>query len=856
MSIKKFLRSLPCLLRTRLWGPRTHAIRFFHLMAEGFLDEIEAWVREGLGGSLLVRRYTALVDDMIRSIFDSAGGGTATVMIATGGYGRGELAPYSDVDVMFFARDRSDTSASERILYKLWDTKLDISHSFRTASECIEEAGRDVRTRTSLLEARYIAGSRDLYDLFVQKVYPEMVSRKKKDFLRDKLKEMEKRHLTGGDSVFLLEPNVKEGEGGLRDVHTAYWLSKVVLKAEDFSAFLGLMAFHDRRRFSRAYDFLLRARYCLHIESRRRNDILSLEYQKNVSQRLGFRDSGRFTASERMLRYYYLQSRIIKEVARKIVVRCSKPYVPFFRSFTVRRLSDEFSVSGGRLIATKEKLFALTPERIMRGFYLYSKTGSKFSDVLKERVQANLLKINRNTRSSPDAVQDFLDILKGGRVYETLREMHEMGVLGRFLPEFGALSLRVVHEPYHMYTVDEHTLRAVRNLEALRTGRYKHIEDLHELFHETDEHEVLFMALLFHDIGKAAGRHHEEEGYKRLKRIMERFNLDIRKRAKVEFLVKNHILMSRIALKREPGDPEVIAQFSDAVGDHENLKALYLVTYADMSAVNPGFWNSWKAYLLRELYVNTRNHLSGVREDRDEYLRRLAGDLSADLDGQVFRDFLDEMPERYLLFRTKDRIIDDFRLFREAEEKAFAMRIDSGSDAAVEISVCAADAPGLFSKIVGFLSSKGMNIVNGRIFTGRGGYVIDNISVSNWKDLWWEGLPGDLESGLRRIVVDREPVTVGGSKNKKGSPFDVFIELDNETSHEFSLIEIFCPDRIGLLYEMADVMYRAGIDIFSARINTQAGLAQDVFYVRAGEEKLSYMNAEEVLSDLWSTLTK
>ena len=817
------------------------------------LREIEYWFRAGFAGRLLAEKYTRMIDTLIEDIANSLHLDANAAIVAVGGYGREELAPFSDIDVMLLIPNRKDTEKAQRILYKLWDTGLDISYSFRTPDECVVEAFRDVKTRTSLLECRYVAGDKGIYDTFRKDVYPEIAYKRQKDFVREKLREMEKRHLDAGDSIFLLEPHLKEGEGGLRDIHTAYWLSKVALKTGNMSAFLGLMDSYDYKRFLSAYDFLLRTRFSLHLVSKRKNDVLSFEYQKDVANDLGFRDSRKFKAPERFMRYYYLKSKVIKDITRKLMVISSRPYVRVYRDMNIKRMTDEFFVSGGSLITTRKDLFAVRTEKIMEGFYLYSKTGRRFSDTMKEHIRSNLLRIRRRTRSSPEAVHYFLDILKGRRVYETLREMHETGVLGRFIPEFGALRLLVVHEPYHMYTVDEHTLLGIRNLEGLRDTRYGSLEDFHRIFIETKDLDTLFLALLFHDIGKAAGRHHEEEGYKRLKNIMERFNLDIKKRARIEFLVKNHILMSKIALRSEASDIEVLASFADAIGDPENLKAIYLITYADMSAVNPGFWTSWKSYLLRELYDHTMDYLMGIRADRSEYIKSLQT-YCPDIVMSELIDFLEEMPERYLLSTTKGKVIEDYKLMQQVKESGFAMRIDSRSDGVAELSVSAEDCPGLFSRIVGYLSSRGLNIVNGRIFTGRNGIVIDKISISNWKDVWWEGLAREVEDGLRGIIVGGKPINIVRRQRHAGGPFDIFIELDNEASEEFSVIEVFSQDRLGLLYDISHVLYKKGIDIVSARINTEAGLAQDVFYTQTKKDKIDYVKAQEVLAELWSIL--
>ncbi|MBI5101757.1 MAG: [protein-PII] uridylyltransferase [Nitrospirae bacterium] len=835
-------------------------------MNDAALTELGLWVKDGCNGLVLTGRLTSKIDSMIREVYEnnqaqgagavnSAHGEAAKnpALVATGGYGRMEMAPYSDVDIMFLVGDRDDTSGIERILYSLWDTGLDISHCVRTPEDCLDEAFKDIRTRTSLLESRFICGNAGLFEKFKKDIYPEIAFRKQKDFVREKLRESGRRHLSSGSSVFLLEPHVKEGEGGLRDIHTAYWLSKVAVRTESYTGFFGDIGVTDRRRFSDAYEFLLRTRFCLHLTGRRKNDVLSYEFQRPVAEMLGFRDSSKFSATERMLRYYYLKGRTILDVTSEIVSKCSRPYVTGRKDMEVKNINDGFSISGGSLITTAQGLLRENPDRILEAFYLYGKTGRRFSEALGKNIRRTLVRINKSTRNSKKSVQHFLEVLKGGRVYETLRIMHETGVLGRFIPEFGALRMLVVHEPYHMYTVDEHTLIAIRNLEQLRTTSYKNLEDLHNIMNTVERTDILFLSLLLHDIGKAAGRHHEEEGYKRLKNITERFNFNVQKRLRIEFLVRNHILMSEMALKREASDIEVITRFAESVGDEENLKAIYLITYADMSAVNPGFWNSWKAYLLRELYLNTLDYLNGVGLNRTEYIKGILSN-SRGADADDLQEFISGMPGKYLLSTSRVKILDDFRLFGLARETGFAVRIDSRSDGLVDISVSTADTPGLFSRIVGLISSRGLNIVNGRIFTGGNGLVIDKISVSNWQEVWWEGLAASLTEGLREAVTGNGHFTIRGRNDRVSSPFDIFVEIDNEASEEFTIIEVFSPDRLGLLYQISDVMLKNDIDISSARINTEAGLAQDIFYVQSDGRKLDCYSGQKVLSELWTTL--
>ncbi|MBI5847400.1 MAG: [protein-PII] uridylyltransferase [Nitrospirae bacterium] len=808
---------------------------------------------QGLRGRQLAGHYTSSVDEKVVGIFNSLADDPELLLVATGGYGRKELAPYSDIDIMFLSESRKNTAAAEKVLYRLWDERLDISHAFRTLNECTEEAFRDIRTRTALLESRYLAGSRRLYERFTKEVYPAIAHRKQKQFVSEKLAEREKRHISTGDSIYLLEPHIKEGDGGLRDIHAVLWLARVVFRIKDIDGLGAILDRHDYKRFLDAYDFMIQIRYCLHAESKRQNDILSFEYQRAVASRLGFRDSNKFSGAERMMRYYYLKGRIIKEISHAVMVQCSRQYAPLFRDFTKKKITGDFSLSGGKLIARNEAVFSGHSEKIMEAFYHLSKTDKRFSNRLRALIRDSLPRINSRTRSIPAAVHHFREIMKGSRVSETLREMHDSGVLGRFIPEFGALRSLVVHEAYHMYTVDEHTLLAIRNLERLRTTTVKSLEALKEIILGMGQLDVLFLSILFHDIGKAVGKHHEEEGYKRLKSIMGRLNMPPEKRLRIEFLVRNHVLMSRIAMTREIDDPEVIALFADAVGDRENLRAIYLITYADMSAVNPQFWNAWKSSLLSELYERTSQYLSGSGGVAKNH------DVAALFPGKTALQkglslFLEAMPERYLLSTTDARLKEDFLLYQKASDRGAAVRIEVMPDGIAEIVISASDAPGIFSRIVGFLSMKKLNIVHGRIFTGKSGIVIDKIAVSNWKDVWWDGLESDIVVGLEAAVLKRTDIPFTGLTHEKHGLFDAFVEIDNESSDVYTLVEIFSQDRIGLLYDISRIFYQKGAGVVSARINTEAGLAQDIFTIRCGDNKADYETALEILRDLWNML--
>lgn len=835
------------------------------------INELQGLLDKGYSGRQLAALQTAKTDSVLSGIFCSFTGEAPLCLMAIGGYGRGELAPFSDIDIMLFAKDRAASELAKKILYRFWDTGLDISHSFRTHSDCISEAKKDARTKTALLEHRYIAGDRSLYTYFCENTYPEMAFRKQREFISEKLRESELRHRRTGDSVYMLEPNIKDGKGGLRDIQTVIWLTSVKLRLRHFDELSKLLAPENFRRLGKAYDFLLKVRFCLHLLSGRKNDLLSYEFHDRVAGMLNFKPSKRFLSAERFMRYLYLKQAVINDMASLSgdiltlpdrSIRAANEESPSRFLPSRKKLTADFYISKNRLASTTI-MFRKAPERIMEAFSLMSRTGKDFSTRLREEVGRNLFRINKETRVSQRAVEWFMDVLRGERAYDTLREMHACGVLGRFIPEFGALSFLVVYQPYHLYTVDEHTLYAIWHLFALENTKYRKLSRLSAIFHGIKHKETLILALLLHDIGKGAGGRHEETGYIDLKKVVERFNLNIELRGRLEFLVRKHTLMTGFALRREIDDPEVIAQFADEVVTVENLEALYLLTYADMSAVNPDFLTDWKAYLLLDLYEKTHSYLCGLGSVTSGGNESWGGYARSDIE-----HFLTLMPARYIIPTPHDKVLADFELYMEVVKKGFALRVNEGNGG-VELTIGAWDKPGLFAGIVGVLSSMGMNIYRARIYTGEGGLVIDRLYVSNWKELWWKGMEDQLEKRLNVAVCETRKVDAGfhpHTQPDKGNAvllyekgcerFAPFIEIDNETSVNSSIVEIFAHDRLGFLYDILGLMHKEKVDIISARINTESGLVNDIFHVQADGGKLSNISVYGLMLSLWKKIAR
>lgn len=842
-------------------------------IGNGLCDMAERLIMAGANGIEAAQQLTLSVDELLVSAYksaacyDDADMAPMLSLVAVGGYGRMELAPYSDIDIMLLAKSRAEDimEAAQSVLYSFWDMGLNISHCFRTLNECVEDAMNDLQTRTSLIESRFLAGSEMLWGEFKQDIYQKLLFKNKKEFIGGILREIERRHKEYGDSVYLLEPNVKEGRGGLRDIHSVSWLLKAGLRVQDIEGLKKMLSPNEYSHFIKAYDFTLKTRLCLHFISKRKNDILSFDIQNETAKRLGFKDTKRFLSSEILLRLYYRKAKSIMDVLTRLMHMCGRKYVHLqggINASGVKKVTDDFYISMNEIIVRDKDIFRNT-DKILEAFYIYSFTGKKFSYQLRELLRSRFLFINKKTRSSKKAVMHFMDILKGNRVYETLREMHDTGILDRFIPEFGRLRHLVIHEPYHRYTVDEHTLIAVRNLEMLRYTKQKRLQYLADIFRNLKQ-EILFLAVLFHDIGKGANSQqimiddgamlytnkHEDTGYRLLKGIFERFNIGYEDRQTIEFLVRNHVVLSKLALTRDPDAPETITQLAELVENEENLNALYLITYADMTAVNPHFWTEWKAYLFHDIYIRTRDHLLGIKR---HYM---------DISDNGIKRFVEDMPYRYLISNTIDTINADFKMASEKKDKRPIISIKEKADGTAEFTIITDDMPGLFSRIVGVLGFRGLNILRARLYTGKSGLVVDKILVSNWRDIWWQGMEERIKEDLKDAIgrsqdaigekiYNLSSITSTSCLSPFSKRFESFIEIDNETSGEYTILELLSPDRLGLLYDISSQFYAYGVDIIVAVINTEDRVANDVFYLQYKNGKLSAEIIMKILNSIY-----
>ncbi|MBF0564540.1 MAG: HD domain-containing protein [Nitrospirae bacterium] len=814
-------------------------------------ERLGSLLKKGFSGLDIVRYHAKSMDKTLSGLLPADLDRRPIAVFATGGYGRMELCPHSDVDVMFLVKDDSCKALVEDIYYRLIDTGINLSHSVRTEYECFEEARGDLRTRTSLLDIRLIAGSQSWAAAFLQKSYPEVVLRGSRGFFTDRLKEFKARQKKFGQSVFLLQPNVKESGGGLRDVHEAIWLSKIALGLKKFEDLEKVLSEEDYVKLSRAYDFLLRLRIALHLASGKEQDLLTFDFQRKAADMLDVHDTKYFSASERLLRFYYLKARTIKEITEKARNVAGSMYVVIPRSFRTIKINERFSLSQNKIMLNGAVSFRERPWIVVEAYMLHLKTSKSFTMHLRESIRKSLFLINKKVRASREAVRGIMDIFESERPYAALKMMHDDGVLDRFFPEFGTLRCRVVYEPYHIYTVDEHSLFAIKALEGLDSPGDGYDRAFAHVFNCFGEKEILYLSLLFHDVGKTKGSRHSAEGYKSIKSILDRLSLSNKQREAIEFLVKNHLLMSNVAFTMDVDDAETISDFADAVKDESLLNALFLVTYADMAAVSVSFLTPWRKHMLLELFNRTVKHLRGIVEETTRYLlEHLERDERRD---EVMR-FLKTMPRRYVTVSPPLKIVAEFETLALVKSSGFAVTLERKNASLTELTVCARDRPGLLASMVGVLSSRRLNIQSLRTFSSTMGLVIDRFLITNYSEMWWEGMDELIESELGDAVSGKEsvPMRKYPYKDKRFSPF-VDIDKDNPAPYPMA-IEVMSSDRLGLLYDVTEAISQNGLDIVMSKVNTEADVAHDVFYVRAFDGYISNDTILATLNDIWKIL--
>lgn len=854
------LPALPDFAPDAAWG--TAAREYLDATRELLFAEHQ----KGASGTSVVEAYTEAMDRMLRALFAAATELYAErfsrleqrcALVAQGGYGRGELNPWSDIDLLFLC-ERSEgaflENVAERIMYTLYDTRVQVGNAMRTARECVKLAALDFKVKTALLDARFLCGDRELYDEFAATMEKDVLKRGAERFFKEKMEESDERHAKYGDSVYLLEPEIKEGEGGLRDLHTAMWMAKVRFKTNKLDELVvkGVITERERDEIEAARDFLWRVRNGLHFVTRKHQDQLRFEYQDQLAEMLGFADRDGVRGIEAFMRAYYLAAACVNHFGEQIVDRCTPEPTPVGRwlgNLRRREIRPGVVIASGMLTVAGVELLERDPTNFLRLFADARNHQVELASGTRRLLRQHLDLIDDAQRHSPGMARAFLDVLRLRHgVYDTLLEMHRTGVLGAYLPEFGNLLCMVVRDLSHIYTVDQHTLRTILELERLRAGAYKEMVPLlTSVVREVERLDLVYLSLLLHDIGKGHGSHHSERGAKRVPEIAARLHLNEDEAEQVHFLVAAHLEMSGLARSRDIHDERIVVEFAKRVGSADNLKALYVLTFSDMRGVAPKVWNNWHDMLLGELYRRTLDvfergvfdveaHAARVRRVQQRVLSRVHPD-----DVERARAFVADMPDRYFLGTAEENIVEHIELAARLDHSGLVTEVQHVPELEfTEFTVVTADRPGLFAKLSGVLLVHGMDVLGASINTGLSGRVVDIFRIAHEGDPEVAQRPerwNRMRDALERVLLQGEDVEDMVAKARLRPvrrwrpqvPTEILV--DNEISDHFTILDVNSQDRVGALYAIANVLYHLGLSIYLAKITTNVDHILDVFYV-------------------------
>ena len=882
-SDEEMLRLLRSFLRME-----SHRLRMLH--------------RYGLGGLEVARGRSQVIDALIVHLYRLAhdhyrsrglprrSDRSEPAVAAVGGYGRGELSPHSDVDLLILY-DRSSVQfgrfLAEELIYLLWDIGVKVGHSWRTPEQCVEMAREDSTAENSLLDTRWLTGGSQVYkDL--RGMLDRHFSANPGKFVERKRAELEQRYGQLGETVFLVEPNVKESPGGLRDFHAMHWLAHGCWRAEGGLGLVqaGVVSETDWRRAERGYDWLSRVRNELHYSAGRRADHLTLDLQKEVSAGLKCRPQKHLLPPEVLMRDYFQHADNIHQLLRLVLSAALRQ-----KGKLPRQVLWEFPgglqliCSGGEVLLaeTAQGRFPSSPLEMIRVFSMAQQQRLSLGEELKKAVRNHLYMIRHNWQRDPEMSREFLQMLRRpGHVGAALRAMHSCGFLGKFLPEFAHITCLMQHDYYHRYTTDEHTLRAIEMLDEIWRKPPPSLERYRDLTCHIADPAPLYLALLLHDTGKGLGGGHSEKGAQRAHVVATRLGMPEKKAAQVELLVRQHLLLAHLSQRRDLSDRRVAQQTAEVLGELETLAMLCLLTYADMAAVGPEVWTEWKNTLLWELYGKVRLEFLGreaATARERESLRKIRfrvqsllqaspepesdrAPLSPATAQELMEEHFSLLPPRYPLSHSPELITGQILLSEQARTTGpVAGFIPIPEEGNTQLLLCCPDTAGLFTRVTGTLAALEVNILGARLDTRQDNLAVDIFSISTPK--------GDVISDpprLRRIQNTVEGVLkgtlsfeelIGRINSKRMAPTHrrPQIVLNNEISEECTVLEVLAEDRLGFAFSVAKCLTRLGLDIVFAKLSTEKTMAFDVFYLKdAAGGKLPESRWKEVGSQLITAL--
>ncbi len=865
-------------------------------------EEAERQLGQDGNGRRCAAGLSKFQDELIRLVYDftvshvyrstNPSNAEHMAIVATGGYGRRLLAPFSDIDLLFllpYKQTPWGESVVEYMLYLLWDLGLKVGHATRTIDQSLKLSRSDYTIRTALLDSRFVHGDESLFQGLMERFRQEVVQGTARQFVEAKLAERDERHKRAGESRYRVEPNIKDGKGGLRDLHTLHWLSKYLYNEDpgDRTARASIFTADEKATFRRCETFLWSIRCHLHFLTGRPEERLSFDVQQAMAERLGYVDRGGLRAVERFMKHYFL---VAKDVGDLTTILCSALEIeqvkasPGFgrllnpltwRSRRQIRTRSDFRVDNGRLNVADSGVFKRDPVNLIRFFARAEETGSFFHPNAVRLIRRSLRLIDDKLRNDPEANRIFLDLLcTTANPEPTLRRMNEAGVLGRFVPDFGRVVSMMQFNMYHHFTVDEHLIRTVGLLSDIERGEAADSHPLSTKIIKTIQHRrALYVAAFLHDIAKGRDEDHSIAGARIARELGPRFGLTPAETETTAWLIEQHLTMSQVAFSRDIGDPKTIRDFADIVQSPERLKLLLVLTVADIRAVGPGIWNGWKGQLLRALYYEVEPLVAGghtqlgagarAREAQDA-LRTALSDWPAD---EVQR-FIDRQYPDYWLRTDTRRAVEHAGLMREAELSAqkFANHVSTDAFTAItELSLLAPNHPRLLALFAGACASAGANISGAHISTTRDGFALDTFQLAREFDHDEDELrrarriSETIEQLLRGdLRLSKMTLKKHGGSGHRIHAFQVPPEvlIDNTLSNQFTVIEVSGLDRPGLLYNLTNTLSDLNLDITSAHITTFGEKAVDVFYVTdlTGKQIVSPQRQKAIKTQLMGVL--
>jgi len=824
-------------------------------------------------GTQLVRAQAFLIDGIIHALMEYASkrvhpleqNAEALVTAAVGGYGRGELCPHSDIDLLFLLPGKNDQhheKVVEYVLYFLWDMGLKVGHSTRSISECVKQAKDDVTVKTALLEARLLWGDGTRFDELLQRYHDTVITGTESAYIEQKMQERNNRHDKAGDSRYVLEPNVKEGKGGLRDLHTLFWIAKYTYGVDSIEDLVGkgLLTSEAVRTFTRAQNFLWTVRCHMHYLTNRAEDRLTFDIQPEIATLMGYKRRTGQKNVERFMKHYFLVAKDVGNLTRMIcslLEEDNKRKPKFSFSFSRTQVTPEgFVIEKNRINVKNQHMFKDDPVNILRLYHTVQDKGINIHPNALRLITESLGAV-KDMRDHQEANSLFLEILAHKKNSDTtLRKMSEAGVFSRFFPEFGRVLAQMQYDMYHVFTTDEHTIRCIGILHDIELGHYK--EDMAlatRVFPLIESRRALYVAMLLHDLGKGSGEDHSVVGARLAYEAGPRLGLSDEETETVSWLVRNHLAMSDAAFKRDLDDPKAIADFAELVQSPERLRLLLILTCADIRGVGPDIWNAWKGQLLEALYKRAMDRISGgmagangeayssskMAEQQELAAKESLRDRLVDWTEEEIEDFLSRGYRSYWYSFTPEDHEHHARTIKAADEANSQLTVEcriNKDTNHTEVMVYTMDHPGLFSKIAGAMVMASASILDARIATFSDGMAVDVFTI--------QSIDGEAYTNIKRVkqaiskaltgdvYVAREVEKRPGRTTKRTSAFDIptRVFIDNTASSTHTLIEINGRDRPGLVFDVASTLRDLGMQINSAHISTYGIRVVDVFYVK------------------------